>query len=303
MKAAASVHEGQVFLGSIATVSCNDSRLRQQVEDTEVKVLDLSLPSEIITRQSIKIRLVLSGIPMEDIQFYGAEKAVVAFAPVQFLTDKQIEDEAIQTLCKTMNVTPEDLRVVLQNGFVQALPESLREMDGVKITILPPAYKTLGQVMMTVQLRKNNEVLMTRSAVFDVRRRHRVAVAQVSLSRELPLNESNIQFENRFMPTEVDELQPSQVYGKSIRGSVVAGSIIQLRDLQLSSRSDSDLLIRKGDTVQVIATARRLRTSIRNIEALENGRLGEQIRMRNRDSGKEIVGDVLGPGQAIVRIK
>jgi flagella basal body P-ring formation protein FlgA len=130
-----------------------------------------------------------------------------------------------------------------------------------------------------------------------------VAVARISLSRELPLNESSVQFENRFMATEVDELKPEQVYGRHVRGTVVAGSIVQMRDLQLATRSNADSLIKKGSSVHIIAVAHRLRTSLRNVEALEDGRLGERVRLKNRDSGKEIVGEVLGPGQAIVRIR
>ena len=76
-----------------------------------------------------------------------------------------------------------------------------------------------------------------------------------------------------------------------------------MRDLQTATRSNAEVLVKKGEAIQVTAMARRLRTSIRNIEALEDGRLGDRIRMKNRDSGKEIVGEILGPGQAIVRVQ
>ena len=154
-----------------------------------------------------------------------------------------------------------------------------------------------------MQLWKEDELLLTRPAVFDVRRRHRVAVARVSLSREVPLNESSVQFENRFMTTEVDELEPNQILGRSVRGTLASGSIVQMRDLQTASHSNADMLVKRGDAVVVTAVARRLRTSMRNVEALEDGRLGDRIRMKNRDSGKEIVGEVLGTGQAIVRLR
>ena len=130
-----------------------------------------------------------------------------------------------------------------------------------------------------------------------------MAVANISLTREVPLDESTVQFENRFMSTEVDELKPEQVLGRNVRGTVVAGSVVQMRDLQFATRSNTDSLIKKGSSVQVVAVAHRLRTSIRNVEALEDGRLGERVRLKNRETGKEIVGEVLGPGQAIVRIK
>ncbi len=303
MKDAAAVHGSQVLVSSIATVSCSNPILRSAVENAEVKLLDLTLPSEMVSRRALTTRLVLAGFPMNDLKISGADQTVVAFEPKQQLSDTQVEQQALAILTEFMNVAPADLKVSLQSGFVQSLPPNLREMNDVTLKVLPPSGRSLGQVTMSVQLRKNEEVCSTRSAVFDVRRRHRVAVARISLSRELPLNESNVQFENRFMATEVDELKPEQVYGRNVRGTVVAGSIVQMRDLQLATRSNADSLIKKGSSVQVIAVAHRLRTSIRNVEALEDGRLGERVRLKNRDSGKEIVGEVLGPGQAIVRIR
>jgi flagella basal body P-ring formation protein FlgA len=76
-----------------------------------------------------------------------------------------------------------------------------------------------------------------------------------------------------------------------------------MRDLQTEARSNADLLVKKGESIQATAMTAGLRTSSRNIEALENGRLGDRIRMKNRDSGKEFVGQVMGPGQAIIRMQ
>jgi len=303
MKEAAAVHGSQVLVGSIATVSCNDPILRDAVENAEVKLLDLTLPSEIVSRRSLTTRLVLAGFLMDDLKISGAAHTVVAFEPRQQLSDTQVEQQALVVLTEFMNVAAEDLHVSLQSGFVQSLPQNLREMNDVTLKVMPPSRRSLGQVTLSIQLRKNDEVCSTRSAVFDVRRRHRVAVAKISLSRDVPLDESSVQFENRFMSTEVDELKPEQVLGRNVRGTVVAGGIVQVRDLQIATRSDAAVLIKKGSSVQVVAVAHRLRTSIRNVEALEDGRLGERIRLKNRDSGREIVGEVLGPGQAIVRIK
>jgi flagella basal body P-ring formation protein FlgA len=299
----ASVQGSQVLLSSIATVSCDDPLLKKEAEDVEVKLLDLSQASETVTQQFVRIRMIVAGFPMEGLTLAGAEQTVVVFQATRKLTDTDVEEQALTVLSQVWNAGPGDLKVLLQSGFVQTLPKNLRELDGVTLKLLPPARKSLGPISLSAQLWKGGELILTRSAVFDVRRRHRVAVAQISLSREIPLNESSIQFENRFMSTEVDELEPSQILGRTVRGSVVSGSIVQMRDLQTETRSNSDVLVKKGEAIQATAMTSRLRTSVRNIEALEDGRLGDRIRMKNRDSGKEIVGQVLGPGQAIIRVQ
>lgn len=303
INAQAVVSDTTVLLGAIATVTCSDPLRAKAVETVDVKLLDITQPSETISQRLVQIRLILAGYKMEDLRMTGADRTVVVFQPPQKLTDAQVEQQASEVLSQAFNVAPEDLRVSLQSGFVQSLSAEIRDQEALELKILPPARRSLGPVTLSLQLWKDNGLLLTRSAVFDVRRRHRVAVARVSLSREVPINETNVQFENRFLSTEVDELEPNQVVGRNVRGILVPGSIVQMRDLQTTVRSNSDMLVRKGDAIQVIAVARQLRTSIRNIEALEDGRMGDRIRMKNRDSGKEIVGEVLGPGQAIVRVR
>jgi flagella basal body P-ring formation protein FlgA len=297
------VYAEQVRLSSIATVSCIDPVRKREVEQIEVKVLNLTEPSETISKRFVNIRLIIAGFKMEDLHVSGADQTNVLYQQPQMLTDTQVEEQALVVLSQALNATPDDLQVLLQSGFVQSLPDNLRNINALQLKVLPPARRSLGPVTLSVQLWKDDALLLTRSAVFDVRRRHRVAIARVSLSREEPINDTNVQFENRFLTTEVDELEPNQILGRNVRGSVVAGSVVQMRDLQMTTQTNRDILVKKGDAVQVIAIARLLRTSIRNIEALEDGQLGDRIRMKNRDSGKEIVGEVLGPGQAIVRVK
>ncbi len=297
------VHGNRVLLSSIATVSGSDPVLKKEVEDVEIQLLDATLASTTISQRSVNIRLIVAGFRIEDMTLSGADQTVVVFQPQQKLTDTQVEEQALVVMTLAMNAKQEDLKVLLQSGFVQTLPKNLHGLEGLYLKILPPTKQALGPVTLLVQVWHKDALLSARPAVFDVRRKHRVAVARISLSREVPIDDSNVQFENRFMTTEIDELEPNQILGRSVRGIVLAGAVVQMRDLQTTSRKNADVLVKKGDAVQVTAMARRLRTSIRDIEAMEDGQLGDRIRMKNRDSGKEIVGEVVGPGQTIVRLQ
>jgi flagella basal body P-ring formation protein FlgA len=61
--------------------------------------------------------------------------------------------------------------------------------------------------------------------------------------------------------------------------------------------------VKRGDMVQVIAFSGRLRTSLRDAEALHDGGLGEMIELKNRDTGLKISGRVMGPGQVLIRVR
>jgi hypothetical protein len=168
MKDAAAVHGSQVLVSSIATVSCSNPILRSAVENAEVKLLDLTLPSEMVSRRALTTRLVLAGFPMNDLTISGADQTVVAFEPKQQLSDTQVEQQALAILTEFMNVAPEDLKVSLQSGFVQSLPQNLRAMNDVTLKVLPPSGRSLGQVTMSVQLKSVLHVLLFSMCVADI---------------------------------------------------------------------------------------------------------------------------------------
>jgi flagella basal body P-ring formation protein FlgA len=201
-----------------------------------------------------------------------------------------------------LGVEEKDLTVRLQNAFMQAIPAAVRESDGLRIEITPPTRKGLGLVNMQVQLWSDSNLVLSRSASFEVRKRHRVAVARVSLTRDVPLDERAVQFENRLLAAEMDELDPAQVRGRSVRANVSAGSILQMRDLQTTTGASTPL-VKRGEMVQVNAMSGRLRTTLRNAEALQNGGLGETIELKNRESGQNLAGRVVGPGKVLIQIR
>jgi flagella basal body P-ring formation protein FlgA len=62
-------------------------------------------------------------------------------------------------------------------------------------------------------------------------------------------------------------------------------------------------MVARGELVRVYAVAGRLETVFRNAEAMQNGNLGDFIKLKNRDSGQEIVGQVVSPGAVRIRIR
>ena len=152
LKETAVVHGSQVLLSSIATVSCSDPIRKKEAEDVEVRLLDLTLASESISQRFVRIRLILAGFRMEDLTLSGADQTVVIFQPSQKLTDTQVEDQALIVLTQALNVEPQDLKVLLQSGFVQTLPKDLRDRENLQLKVLPPARRSLGPVTLSVQV-------------------------------------------------------------------------------------------------------------------------------------------------------
>ncbi len=301
MKPAANVTSGQVLLRDVARLTCANLVTLTEVGSLEIRVLNEAHDSETITAKKVAQCLVISGWSFDEFVVTGATSTLVTFSEPNVLSDEQVEQAALQAIVEMMGVNEKDLTVRLQNPFVSALPKELRDRDGLRVVVLPPK-KGIGTVIMQVQVWHDKDLLANRSTAFDIRKRHRVAIARVSLSRDMPLDEHSVQFENRFLSSEMDELDAVQVIGQQVRSNIVSGSVLQMRDLH-TVRTSLQPLVKKGETVRVMTMAGKLRTTYRNAEAMQNGMLGESIKLKNRESGQEIIGTVAGPGVVKIRIR
>ena len=122
----------------------------------------------------------------------------------------------------------------------------------------------------------------------------RVVVAVANLSANQPVEASLFKVEERPLAgpahtyfTTTDGLEFAQV----VR-AIPAGQAIRATDLRPS------ILVRRGQPV-VLALERVPGLIIQiTVEALEDGRFGDQIRFKNKESGRIMTGQIVGRGHA-----
>jgi flagella basal body P-ring formation protein FlgA len=86
---------------------------------------------------------------------------------------------------------------------------------------------------------------------------------------------------------------PDQVAGLRLRRQVAADTVLAPNQLEQQE------VVKRGD--KVVISAANSQVSVRMPgEALENGNMGTQIRVRNIRSGRVVKGRVTGPGQVDV---
>ncbi len=87
-------------------------------------------------------------------------------------------------------------------------------------------------------------------------------------------------------------LELSGLEGQELVRTVRAGEPLRIADLR------QPMLVRRGDSVILtVGSPATFQISVK-AEALQDGRLGEQIRLRNTESGRSLSGTVTGKGQA-----
>ena len=122
-----------------------------------------------------------------------------------------------------------------------------------------------------------------------------VLVASVPLQRGMTLNESHVQraqVDTVGMPVNVLEQASEVLYAEVVR-DVRPGVPLRSHDIRPA------VLVKRGQIVLLsVGQTQGFQISAR-VEAMQDGRWGEQIKLKNRDSGRELSGRVQGPNQVV----
>jgi flagella basal body P-ring formation protein FlgA len=122
-----------------------------------------------------------------------------------------------------------------------------------------------------------------------------VLVASVPLQRGMTLNATHVQraqVDTQGMPVNVLE-QASEVLHAEVVRDVRPGVPLRSQDIRPT------VLVKRGQMVLLsVGQPQGFQISAR-VEALQDGRYGEQIKLKNRDSGRELSGRVQGPNQVV----
>lgn len=122
-----------------------------------------------------------------------------------------------------------------------------------------------------------------------------VLVASVPLQRGMVLNETHVQraqVDASVMPVNVLE-QTTEVLHAEVVRDVRPGVPLRSQDIRPT------VLVKRGQMVLMsVGQPQGFQISAR-VEAMQDGRFGEQIKLKNRDSGRELSGRVQGPNQVM----
>ncbi len=298
----AAVESENVRLGDVAEITGSTSETRSALRQLDIGSFEPDTDSLTIRQSLIAIHLRLAGWPVNRIEFTGASQVVVTPEKPQPLSDIAIEAAAAETMQLTLNLSEDDIRVQLISPFMQTLPSAVQRDKSLTVKVLPPLNARIGTVPLTVQLWRGNRLVHSRTGRFDALRRHQVVVSRTSLPRGHTITEEDVQAELRFLAAPADQLDPSRIIGRQLRTNVPVGSILQLKNLQAPQQPRQEQIIRARDSVQITAVSGRLRVKLTAAEALQSGRLGDTIRVRNLKSSEIISGRITAPGQVEIRL-
>lgn len=275
----AEVADEQVELGDISGISCDDARVRMELEQLVLGKAPLPGKSREIRPEHILTGLKRSGLQGATISFQGAQRVEVRRRGVE-IPREQIEQIVRDFVYEN---TPYDRGRVSVRDI--RCTEAVVLPDGkISYAVMPPrGVRLFGPVVLPVVFKVNGTVtkrVMT-TAVIDVVQR--VVVAKTALARAQLITEEVVALEDMNITalpaTVITRIE--EVTGKRTRRAVLPRQPLSSDLVELPP------LLTQGDVVTITAESAGLRVSALG-QVKEKGRRGERIRVLNVDSKKEI---------------
>jgi flagella basal body P-ring formation protein FlgA len=285
-----------VRLADVAEISAGPED-RRRLAELDVAAFDAAGTPRLIPRRVIEMRLRLAGFDPADIRLGGSEEVIVVGAANTELTDARVEEAAAAAIRQQLGAGEGDLRVTLAGPVVAQWRRQDSLPPHVRLEVIPSAEELLGRVTCACRLLDGDRLIASHAAAFHVARKHHVIVATASLSPGQAMSAGVLREEFRYLAAPVDELTLQQVQGRSLRMPLTPGETLTLRHLSEETAAENAIVIRSRDAVHVTARKGGLKVVVRGAEALQNGSVGQVIRVRNIESNRIITGRVAGPGE------
>lgn len=292
------VAEARVTVGDVAAVEGGAPALRQRIALLDLADLTPDNPSTVVSREQVAFRIRLAGIDTNLFRMEGAAQAEVALERCQ-VTGQEIEAAVRQAVQRRLPWKPEDVDLV----FVKPLPKVLTlagNRSDVRLEAeLRPGPLPLGRVHLDLALYARSERRQAVPVVLDVKAYQRVAVCTRRVERGGTLSDANVLFDRRAVQGLSSYVTPGEsLLGKRARHVLQPGQVLTAHDVE-SAAQESPVLIKQRELVKLVAKLGPLQVTTM-AEALQEGRDGQWIRVRNVDSKKVVVGRVVA--RAIVEV-
>lgn len=281
----------RVSVGDVAVLSGGSDRLRTVIAGLDLYDLSSTEPSVIVTREQVAYRIQLVGIETNLFRLEGNPKAKAVFKPYQF-TETDVLAAARDLLLQRLPWKSDNVSVQLVQP-IQLPKIAITAKDQLRVEpALPTGASVAGRVRVEVAVLINGQRRGTVPVIFDIKFPQQVAVAKRRIERGEVFSEDNLHLDQRPSDGTANYASyPDLISGKRATRPILPGHVIGRSDAEATS-ADNPVIVKQRDLVKMVAQVGKMRVTMIG-EALQDGRAGQIIRVRNVESKKEVVGRVV----------
>lgn len=291
------VEKAMVRLADIAKIDGTNPNLVKQLRELEVTDLPQIGAGEYVKKTRIGYLLLLAGIDNSKVEITGDISTVLR-------TGMRTVDERV-----TFAVATEFARKlgVPQSDFTVHLTRPLSKYDRVlrspkvELRAFPVRTARLGPNSMRMGIYADNRLLQTFSASVDVGILRNVPVTKRIVTRNMKLSADDYEWK-RVAIRDLDYLpEDTDLVDKRLTVRLNPGDVIRPGHIRKHVEPKQPFVVNTRDNVKVIARKGPLLVTLGGAVALDRGRVGDTIRVRNPDSQKILTAKLISPDTAVTR--
>lgn len=316
-----------IRLVDVATVTGGDAAFRERIKQLDLEDGVAAGESLTILPPQIEFRMRLAGIDIDRVSIKGGGVRVTSnsgsisrgaqtiagtsthggklrreidFSAIS-VDDGPLEHEIVQSakdcILKKLPWAPEDVDIRL----AQPVPAEIRQISSAAGYECAAEMRTSGPAVGRVQVRviasAPQKPLFDVAVILDVRHFDRVVMTTKAIDRGHVLTATDL-YADRCDVTELSDYcsKPGELIGATARRSVRALMPVRMSDVEGAVHSEGGILVKRRDHVKMVARVGVLSVAATG-EALQEGRLGETIRLRNTESNATVQGRVTSAGE------
>ncbi len=296
LKPTASVGKQLVLIRDIAALRGGDDFVRERIRRVDISDTPAAGSSEQISRKRVEIRLLLAGIAHDDFVVDGAERVTVTLGSGG-VGDAAVVDAIRASLSQQLSIDPKDVEVRIVQPIVQTLLSPETKLEDIELKPYLPLNPRPGKLRVKVGVFVKGSLTHTFSVLLDLTLYQTVPIATRVIARREEFNKENIQFERRAVSQQLRRSIATEVLGKKAKRRIQPQEIIRVLDIAEPVTESNSVLIKPRDFVRMVVRKGSLTAVVPAGEALQQGRLGDLIRLRNPQSKKIVIGRVVSRGE------
>src|SRR5579884_3961149 len=281
-----------VNVGDVGELRGGKAQVRALVAKLDLADAPTAKEPRTVTRQQILFRVRLANIPESLFRIEGAACVQVFFGRFR-VPEAEVIAAACQALFKRLPWSEDEIDIQLLQPIAVPLDVEAARED-ITIQAVPHAANTpLGRVQMDLAIYVRGDRRLSFPLYLDVKLCQKVAISTHKIEPGEPLTAANISFDRRPVENLRDYYSSLEMLtNKRARQAILPGSVIVASLLEVDANKPGPILIKQQEAVKMIVRLGPV-TVVAAGEALQDGRLGERIRVRNVDSKKPVVGRVV----------
>jgi flagella basal body P-ring formation protein FlgA len=289
---------GEVTIGDVASVDGGDESLRKRIFGLDLADAPRFGQSMRLTQELIAYRIQLAGIDARRYQIQGARSVALTLRGYQ-VSEKEIVNAARHFLLTRLPWDADDLTIEPTQPLRGPVHVPGGRADVRFEASLPGSKVSLGRVRVDVAIFSNSAKQAVVPVSLDVRLYQTIAVASRRIERGQPIPDESIFFERRAVDAIGSYLTATESpVGQRAKRLIMPLQVVTKSDVE-PAEVETPVVVKQRDVVQLVAHAGGLVISASG-EALQDGRTGQMIRVRNVDSKTVVTGRVVSRNEVRV---